>query len=137
MNSLVLRLNPADDLRAALHAALAAHGASAAFVLAGIGSLGTTQLRLAGAAEPSTLRGDVEILTLSGSIADNGVHLHMSVADAAGRVLGGHVAAGCIVRTTVEVLLAVLPEWHLTRKVDAATGYAELVPRSSNTESRG
>ena len=53
-----------------------------------------------------TLNGDVEILTLSGSIADNGAHLHMSVADAASRVFGGHVALGCIVRTTVEVLLA-------------------------------
>ena len=100
MHPLPLRLQPGDDLRAALAAAVAAQGCQAAFVLAGIGSLSATQLRLTGAEQPCTLTGDVEILTLSGSIAANGVHLHMSVADAAGRVLGGHVAAGCIVRTT-------------------------------------
>ena len=130
---LPLRLQPGDDLRAALSAAVAAQACGAAFVLAGIGSLSATQLRLAGAEQQCALTGDVEILTLSGSIAANGVHLHMSVADAGGRVLGGHVAAGCIVRTTAEVLVALLPDWHFTREADAATGYAELVPRRAGT----
>ena len=46
-----LRLRPGQDLRAVLDAVLAEHGdgASAGFVLQGIGSLGVAQLRLAGA----------------------------------------------------------------------------------------
>ncbi len=44
-------------------------------------------------------------------------------------VLGGHVAAGCIVRTTTEVLLALLSEWDFARELDAATGFYELVIR--------
>ena len=40
-------------------------------------------------------------------------HLHMALSTATGQVLGGHVAAGCTVRTTAEVLLALLPEWEL------------------------
>lgn len=124
-----VRLLPGDDLRAALQAAVAARGFSAAFVLAGIGSLSVAQLRLAGAERPLQLVGDLELLGLAGSIAANGSHLHMSVADADGRVLGGHVAPGCIVRTTAEVLLQLLPGWDFRREVDARTGWAELVIR--------
>ena len=127
LRALPLRLMPGDDLRGALEAAVAAHGCSAAFVLSGIGSLAATQLRLAGAEQACAIDGDVEILTLSGSVAGNGSHLHASVADASGRVLGGHVAMGCTVRTTAEVLVALLPDWQFRREVDVATGHAELV----------
>jgi predicted DNA-binding protein with PD1-like motif len=126
---LPLRLQPGDDLRRALEAAVAAQGATAAFVVAGIGSLRPTMLRPAGAETLLCIEGDVELLTLSGSLAEAGSHLHLSVADAQGRVLGGHAGYGCTVRTTAEVLLALLPEWHFTREADARTGYAELVVR--------
>jgi predicted DNA-binding protein with PD1-like motif len=49
-------------------------------------------------------------------------------ADAPG-VVGGHVAYGCTIRTTAEVLLLLLPEWSLSRELDPATGLAELVIR--------
>lgn len=126
---LPVRLQPGDDLRLALQAVVAAHECNAAFVLAGIGSLTDAQLRLAGAAQPITLAGDVELLALCGSIAADSSHLHMSVADADGRVLGGHAAPGCIVRTTAEVLLQLLPGWEFRREADAHTGWAELVIR--------
>ena len=126
MHTLPLRLPPGAELREALHAVLRAQGVEAAFVIAGIGSLSVAQLRLAGAELPQTLQGDLEVLTLSGSIAPDGVHLHGSIADATGRVWGGHVAPGCIVRTTAELLLALLPDWRLGRAPDPSTGYAEL-----------
>ncbi|TFW24318.1 DNA-binding protein [Duganella callida] len=126
MVPLPLRLNPGDDLRAAVVAALQASGHGAGFVLQGIGSLSVAQLRYAGRPQPEALRGDLEILTLAGSVSPDGAHLHMSVADAQGRVLGGHVCAGCVVRTTAELLLALLPEHRFTREHDARTGYPEL-----------
>jgi predicted DNA-binding protein with PD1-like motif len=98
-------------------------------VLQGIGSLSVAQLRLAGATQSTELRGDLEILTLAGSLSPDGAHLHIAVADAQGRVLGGHVMAGCLVRTTVEVLLALLPEHRFAREQDAASGFRELVIR--------
>ena len=110
----------------ALEAVLAEHGVSAAFVLQGIGSLSLAQLRFAGAKQATELRCDLEILTLAGSLSVDGAHLHMTVADAQGRVLGGHVAAGCIVRTTVELLLALLPEHRFSREADPASGFHEL-----------
>ena len=44
-----------------------------------------------------------------------------------GTVLGGHLMPGCTVRTTAEVVLALLPGWRFTRAPDAATGFMELV----------
>jgi len=126
MQALPLRLHPGDDLRAAVVAALQASGQQAAFVLQGIGSLRVAQLRYAGQPQADALHGDLEILTLAGSVSADGAHLHMAVSDAQGRVLGGHVCAGCIVRTTAELLLALLPGQRFTREVDPRTGYPEL-----------
>ena len=83
MKTLPLRLNPGDDLRAALDAALAAHGAQAAFVVSGIGSLREASLRFAGRDALHHAVGDLEILTLSGTLGAGGPHLHASLPDAA------------------------------------------------------
>jgi predicted DNA-binding protein with PD1-like motif len=120
-----LRLNPRDDLRGVLEAS-----GRTGFVVAGIGSLAQAQLRFAGEPGPTFVAGPLEILTLSGSLTPAGAHLHASVSDAAGRVLGGHVCAGCQVRTTAELLIAPLPEGSLSRAFDSSTGHAELVIRS-------
>lgn len=130
--SLPVRLPPGADLRRALEGVLAEHGAEAGFVLAGIGSLRPALIRLAGAEEPMCLDEDLEVLTLSGSLAPAGSHPHLSVSRGDGRVLGGHVAYGCTVRTTAEVLLAILPQWRFSREHDVRTGYDELVVRSSS-----
>jgi len=124
---LPLRLQPGSDLRASLEAAARAAGATSAFVLSAIGSLSNARLRLAGAEVETLVSGDVEILCLSGTLTRDGAHLHMAVADERGRVVGGHVCHGNIVRTTAEVLLAPLPEWQLTREHDPNTGHKELV----------
>ncbi|MBN3756396.1 DNA-binding protein [Paraburkholderia sp. Tr-20389] len=126
-----LRLQPGQDLRDALEQTLHQLDATAAFVVQGIGSLSVAQLRFAGVEQPTELRADLEILTLAGSMASNGAHLHMSVSDADGRVFGGHVARGCIVRTTVEILLALLPEQAFSREPDPQTGFMELFIRSA------
>jgi hypothetical protein len=130
MKTLPLRLAPGQDLRSALAGVLAEHGAAAGFVLQGIGSLRGARLRLAGASEATELEGDIEILTLAGSLSPDGPHLHMALADANGRVLGGHVLAGCAIRTTAEILIALLPGHRFTREPDAASGFDELVVHS-------
>jgi predicted DNA-binding protein with PD1-like motif len=131
MHAMTLRLSPGDDLRTTLDQAFHARGLSAAFVLQGIGSLSVARIRYAGREDAAELRGDLEILTLAGTLSAQGPHLHISVADAGGRVFGGHVAAGCIVRTTAELLVANLPDERYTREHDAATGFAELVIRAA------
>jgi predicted DNA-binding protein with PD1-like motif len=125
-----LRLSPGDDLRVALEEVLRQLKSQAAFVVQGIGSLSIAQLRFAGNEEPTELRGDLEILTLAGSLSVDGAHLHMSVADSLGRVFGGHVARGCMVRTTAEIVLALLPEHSFSREYDSSSGFVELVIRN-------
>ena len=130
MHPFPLRLRPGQDLRAALEAVLTEHAVRAAFVLQGIGSLSVAQLRFAGAEEPTEFCGDLEILSLAGSLAADGAHLHIAISDAQGRVVGGHVAAGCIVRTTAEILLAFLPDHQFSRELDGdGSGFRELVVR--------
>lgn len=135
MKTFPLRLSTGEDLRTALEATVRSQNCRAAFVLSGIGSLSTAGLRFAGADQPERLTGDMEILSLSGTVAFDGAksssHLHMALSTSTGQVLGGHVAAGCIVHTTAEVLLALLPEWEFARERDAVTGYDELVVRAA------
>src|SRR4051794_8526696 len=98
----VLRLQPGDDLRGALEAAfrdIRAGGVDAACVLSAVGSLSGAVLRYADQPGGTPLAGPLELLTLSGTLSVDGPHLHASVADAQGRVRGGHVMRGCTVRT--------------------------------------
>jgi hypothetical protein len=121
-----LRLSPGDDLRVAIEDALRQRKLQAAFVIQGIGSLDIAALRFAGAEAPTEIRGDLEILTLAGSVSLDGAHLHMLIADARGQVFGGHVAPGCRVRTTAELLLVSVPGYSFVRELDPRTGFMEL-----------
>lgn len=126
MTLLPLRLMPGTDLLEALAQLPREHGMTAGVVISGIGSLGPARLRLAGQPEAITLAGDQEILTLAGTLSPDGAHLHLSLADGEGRVRGGHLAAGSLVRTTAEVLVAWLPAWSFERRHDPQTGHREL-----------
>lgn len=128
----VLRLKPGDDLRAALEAAfssLHADGHQAACVISAVGSLSRAVLRYAAEPQGTVLAEPLELITLSGTLSPDGLHLHASVADARGQLRAGHVMPGCIVRTTAEIVLALLPGWAFGREHDAGTGFKELVAK--------
>ena len=131
MNVHVLRLSPGDDLRAVLESAFAElsrkHGIAAACIVSAVGSLSQAMVRYADKPGASNITGPLELLMLSGTLSADGAHLHGSVADANGEVRGGHIMPGCIVRTTAEVVIALLPGWEFRRELDAATGFNELV----------
>ena len=127
MTPLPVRLMPGDDLRGQLEELVRTRDIAAAFVIAGIGSLSRATIRVAGVERAVLHEGALEIIALGGTLSPDGPHLHASLADADGHVFGGHVASGCIVRTTAEILVAVLPGFRFARHRDAATGYRELV----------
>ena len=124
MKVVPLRLQPGDDLRRALEAWMSQQPEQAGFVISAVGSLSVAQLRFAGATEEMTIHGDLEILSLSGTLSPDGAHLHLAVADSSGAVIGGHLCAGSLVRTTAELVIGLLPEWQFRRELDPATGYA-------------
>ena len=133
MNFVPLRLEPGVDLRRALEQAVAADPDAGAFVVCGIGSLVDPRLRFANATSETSLAGPFEIVSLSGTLTRDGAHLHMSVADAHGTVLGGHVVYGNEVRTTAEVLLVQMAGWEMWRQPDPATGFKELVVKRAES----
>lgn len=126
MKLIPIRLQPGQDLRLALESWTEQEGEGSGWVVSGIGSLSGAQMRWAGRSDPTALHGDLEIVTLQGSLCRDGAHLHATVADAQGSVLGGHLCVGSIVRTTAEILVAHLPQWQLERVADPTTGYREL-----------
>jgi len=131
----VLRLASGDDLRAALEKSFAelsrTHGIAAACIVSAVGSLSQAILRYADKSGGSEVHGPLELLMLSGTLSADGAHLHASVADAQGAVKGGHLMPGCIVRTTAEVVIALLPGWEFRRELDVATGDKELAAQPS------
>jgi predicted DNA-binding protein with PD1-like motif len=126
MRVVPMRFSPGDDLRLALETWMAQQQEQAGCVISAVGSLSVLQLRLAGQQESTTITGDLEILSLAGTLSPDGVHLHVAVADSRGTVIGGHLCAGSLVRTTAELVVGLLPEWRFCRQLDPATGYAEL-----------
>jgi predicted DNA-binding protein with PD1-like motif len=78
------------------------------------------------------LAGPFEIVSLTGTLACSGdgdscvKHLHISLSDAQGRVVGGHLVR-LEVETTAEIVVGELEDLVFTREHDANTGFAELV----------
>jgi predicted DNA-binding protein with PD1-like motif len=122
----ILRLHPDADLRGELEHRAREQRASCA-VASAVGSLTVAVLRFAGADNNTIVDGPLEVLSLSGIICPDGAHLHALVADRDGRVIGGHVASGCRVATTVELALLPVTGMALARRHDPETGYRELV----------
>ncbi|NDU99612.1 PPC domain-containing DNA-binding protein [Pseudoroseicyclus tamaricis] len=127
---LALRLLPGEDLRAELEAAFASareeEAMSAGFVAACCGSLHSAALRPAGRDEPLQVPGPLEIVSLSGTLSLDGPHLHMAVSDEEGVMRGGHLLAGCEIRTTAEIVLGLTGAARFHRPLDVRTGWREL-----------
>jgi predicted DNA-binding protein with PD1-like motif len=129
MRTIALRLRPGADLKAELLALAAHERVRAGWMLTCVGSLSRVRLRLAGGAEHAAWQGAFEIVALTGTLSQDGGHLHLAVADHQGRTFGGHLAEGCTVRTTAEVVMAADDRLVFAREHDPATGYDELVVR--------
>lgn len=126
MRTIAARLTPGVDLRDAVERLAHDHHVEAGCVISAVGSLRSATLRLAGAEAHSKFNGPFEIVSLTGTICADGPHLHMSIAGADGRTIGGHLVHGCLVYTTVEIVIADLAGVRFAREPDAATGYKEL-----------
>ena len=81
---------------------------------------------MAGATHAKAIHGELEIINLSGTLSPDGSHLHIAISGISGAVIGGHLCAGSLVRTTAELVIGLLPDWRFSRELDLATGYPEL-----------
>lgn len=128
--TIVERLKPGEELQSALKRISFEHNVKAGVIICAVGSLSVASLRMAGANEARTIDGPLEIVSITGTLSDTSMHVHISVSDATGKTVGGHLVAGCKVFTTIElVILDLSDEWSFERKKDEETSYLELDPR--------
>lgn len=72
------------------------------------------------------LSGRYEIVSLVGTLNPE-PHLHVSLADGSGSVVGGHLLANLRIFTTAELLLGEAEQLLFSREHDPRTGFPELV----------
>lgn len=129
----VMRLVPGEDLLESIESWAKTARVQAGYIATCVGSTSRTMIRFAGEPNGVLLKQRVfEIVSLTGTVgATAGAHVHISVSDSAGRVTGGHLARGTIVRTTAELVLGVIQGITFSREMDSASGYKELCVRET------
>ena len=130
LRAYAFRLTPGTDLQEALERLTREHDLRAACILSCVGSLVRARLRMPGAIGEAelftTFDEPMEIVSLTGTLCPDGLHVHISLSRRDGACIGGHLARGCIVNTTAEVVIGELTEVEFHRPPDPATGYDEL-----------
>ncbi len=127
------RLKPGDDLRQGLEEFFQANNLKAASIVTCVGSIDRLSMRMAGASpglqDNRVIKGCYEIVSLVGTIGKDGSHIHISVSDTKGRVIGGHLKNGSRIHTTAEIVLVESSEELYKRELDPETGFKELTVR--------
>ena len=129
MKTISVRLHDGQDLFNEIKRIVDEEQVAAGVILSAVGSLVESTIRVPvidGKVEYIHPR-NLEIDNLHGTVSFNGCHLHITVSDVDGHVLGGHVKVGCIIRTTCELVIGVLDETTFKREPDTKTGFDELV----------
>lgn len=121
------RLRPGQDLKKELLFYAQTHRIHAGVILSAVGSLNKAHIRLSGGKDTVEFNGPFEIVSLTGTLSTESLHMHLSFSDFEGRVRGGHLMEGCPVFTTVEILIQENQDLIFNRKFDEETGYNELV----------
>lgn len=120
------RLTQGADLKKGILHFVQGNNIQAGSLLSGIGCLSKVIIRLADESKIIEIDGPLEILTLSGTLTSQHVHLHISVADKKGQVTGGHLVEGSIVSYTAEVCLMSFTNLSFKREYDPSTRFDEL-----------
>ncbi len=121
-----LRIKPNEDLKLTLQTFVNEKNIQAGWMITCAGSLTHYNIRFANQQNGSSNKGYYEILSLTGTLSVNGSHLHISIADAEGKTIGGHLLEGCIIFTTTEIVIGESKELIFTREKDGTTEWKEL-----------
>ncbi|MBR8836583.1 MAG: DNA-binding protein [Stigonema ocellatum SAG 48.90 = DSM 106950] len=125
MEIFAIRLKSNEDLRQSLQNFAEKENITAGFILTAIGSLKKATIRFANQDISTVLSDKFEILSLNGTIATTGVHLHIAISDQQGKTIGGHLSDGCIIYTTAEIVIGMSEKFTFLRTLDEQTGYKE------------
>lgn len=127
MENYTFRLQSGQDLFDGIEAFVKEKHIEAGCVLSSVGSLARAVLRFANRDFHSEYNGYFEIVSMTGTVSIYGSHLHISISDGDGRMIGGHWVSGCKIYTTAEIVLAVFNDVIYKREFAEDSGYEELV----------
>jgi predicted DNA-binding protein with PD1-like motif len=122
-----LRLKPDELVVESLQTWARKNSIEAASILSAVGSLKKATLRFANQPRGESLEGPFEIVSLSGTLSKDSMHLHASISDSKGTTRGGHLTGENRIHTTLELVIGVYPSVKFAREKDPVTGYAELL----------
>ncbi len=91
-----------------------------------VGCLSHWRLRDASGVNMQEKTEPVEIVSATGTLSQDRLHLHLSLSRKDLSTIGGHLAEGCIVNTTAEIVLLELEDVAFGAAYDADTGYDEI-----------
>ena len=130
MKQITFRIKPGELLKEEIVKAAQKHNIGAGALLSIVGGLENAVLRMAGATpdkqDVKDFNGPFEIVSGTGTISRDGCHVHMSVSDQEGKVIGGHLKDGCRVHLTAEIVVGVFEDVSYKRVHDQETGFKEL-----------
>ncbi len=129
MRQITKRLLPGQDLRDEIEKVVHDHDVKAGVLLSIVGCLTSLRLRVADGVTVKEWSEKFEIVSGTGTVSVNDSHIHIAAANQEGMTIGGHLKQGCIVGTTVELVVLAFDDIAYVREPDAATGYDELVIR--------
>lgn len=122
---IISRLKPQEDLKKGIIDILKQKKIKSGIIICMVGSLNSATLRMANG-NIKTFKGPFEIVSAEGTVSMDGIHVHISISDAKGHVIGGHLSSGCIINTTAEIGI-LRSNKTLKRVFDPETGYKELI----------
>ena len=123
----IFRLTRGQDLKKEIVRFVKDNNIDAGIIKCCVGCLYEVNFRLAEGKKIFHKKSNYEIVSITGTVSKNGCHIHISLADNKGNVVGGHLKDGCIVDTTAEICIESLDKYHFDRVFDENTGYKELV----------
>ncbi len=130
MKTHIFRLLPGQDLKSELMNIVRDKGIAAGWIITCVGSLKRTHLRFANQDTSVVREGHFEIVSLVGTLSINGCHLHISISDNVGAVIGGHLLDGNTIYTTAEIVIGYDETLVFTREKDGTTEWPELQVKS-------
>ena len=126
MAAYAFRLKPGADLKLAIQQKVIDLGIEAGWIATAVGSLTNYNIRFANQPAATMKTGFFEIVSLTGTVSINGSHLHVSISDTKGKMIGGHLLEGCIIYTTAEIVLMSSARYEFKRLRDGSTPWEEL-----------
>jgi len=130
MKQLTFRLKPGQFLKEEIKKIVEKNNIKAGILLSIVGSLKKAVLRMAGSEANNQIIKEwnelFEIVSGTGTVSKEGCHIHISLSDENGNVIGGHLKDGCVINSTAEIIIGILDDVSYKRVYDKNTGFKEL-----------